>query len=145
MARDHRASAGVPDGKLARENRGVYQGRPAHEYRKNLVAIFLKNSFLDSDKQRQRRAGNRRIAHRQLLEFFLTGTCQRTTERENHSDQRETDPGSRHNASCVYTLFNLPGRQFSAGLIPLCSTCVNQRAKSPTTACFSVWVEGLPA
>src|SRR5690349_5699075 len=116
MARDHRAAAGVPDRKLTGENRGVYQRRSAHEHRKNLIAIFLENLFFDRNKQRQRRAGNGRITHRQLLQFFLAGTCRRTAERENHSDQRETDPGSRHNASCVYMLFNLPGGNSSQAL-----------------------------
>ena len=54
--RDDRAATGVTDGEFPGENRRIDQRRAAHEDRKNLVAVFLKNFFFHRDEERQRRA-----------------------------------------------------------------------------------------
>ena len=61
---EDRAAAGVTDGKFTGEYRRIDQRRAAHEYGRNLEAVFLKKLFFDSDKKRQRRARNRRVANR---------------------------------------------------------------------------------
>src|SRR5262245_35292261 len=87
MTRDHGAAAGISNGKLTSENRRVDERRSAHEDRENLIAVLLKDLFFNRDKQRQRRAGNRREAHREFLEFLLT----RGSRRANHGEHRTED------------------------------------------------------
>src|SRR5262249_26100379 len=89
-ARNNRTSTGVADGKFPGEYRRVDQRRTTHEYRGDLVSVFLKNSFLHGDEERQRPGTNRSIANRKLLEFLLPGLRQQVDHQE-HGAKCHTD------------------------------------------------------
>ena len=61
---EDRATPRVTDGKFTGEYRRIDQRRAAHEYGRNLEAVFLKKLFFDSDKKRQRCSRNRSVANR---------------------------------------------------------------------------------